>query len=122
MLSHWLRVLRRALKGKSGVFQNDSLDNSAAVHEAIFVTAEERVRVVARGIKDEIFANKHVMDAAITFMGKDNTQLDLDVRTDLKSQAECEAWLSKNTLFSAVRDNKCETSKVTVLLYLPRRH
>jgi len=114
-------ALLRARNGTAGQFSNDSFDNSAAIHEAMFATSKDRVRVIARGIKPEIFENANVIAAALKFVRNSDVSVIFDIRTDLDSKADCEHWFKANRFVSSLLRVKHDTTKVSVSFYLPKK-
>ena len=67
---------------------NDTFQDSADVYERIFLSCSQEVYIFARGIKEQIFNNTRVSEAAINFLSKENTKLKFTLRAKDKEDYE----------------------------------
>jgi hypothetical protein len=67
----------RAEKKVSGTLFNDSFADSIDIYETFFDFSESEVFILARGIKEEILGAPRVQKAAIRYLNKPNTKLEM---------------------------------------------
>jgi hypothetical protein len=91
------------------IVENDTFDDSSAVYERFFLDCRSSIRIVARGIKREIFDHDHVIRAAQQFLAKDNTVLHLDLRA--KNEADRLAMVGLD-FFQAIEEMNRNRQKV----------
>lgn len=108
-------ILRdHSLRRINRIIENDTFVDSSSVYERFFLDCKAEIRVVARGIKKEIFDRPNVIAAAERFLGKDSARLVLDIRA---KNSEDAYNTSTTEFFRAISDSASGSDRLQVKFY-----
>lgn len=103
-----------SLRRVNRVIENDTFEDSSSVYERFFLDSQSQVRIVARGIKKEIFDRPNVIAAAKHFLARGGCKLTLDIRAKDKQ----DAYKASTTEFvRAVLDSASGTDRLSMNFY-----
>ncbi len=95
----------------SSVIENHSYLNAASVYERIFLSCDEEVIILARGIKQNIFNQLKVITSAKKFLKKPNVKLKMYLRC---KDSSSEALSEKSDFLREIKESIDDVSKLDV--------
>ena len=98
--------LRLAKDGNTPiVLENCTFEDSASVHERFFLDCNDEIRIVARGLRREIFSNTSLVYAAVEFVKKKNAKLILDMPSSNRNEVLGTAFYNAVIHYASSVDN-----------------
>lgn len=101
------------------IIENDTFEDSSSVYERFFLDCEDQIRVVARGIKKEIFDRTNVINAAKMFLENRSSKLIFDF--PIKDETERNEICTSEFMRSIV-DMTNNTDQLSINFYQKKKN
>jgi hypothetical protein len=96
------------------IIENDTFEDSSSVYERFFLDCEDQIRVVARGIKKDIFDRANVINAAKIFLENRSSKLTFDLPIKDKSERN---KIYASEFIRSIMDMTNNTDQVAINFY-----